>query len=332
MADDYIARKQGGWKVVSLAPDVCKTPMGSSTPPVPYPVTAELAQSGKTAATVRANGHELVLFDASLVSKTLGDAAGSAKGVKSGTVGAASWPKGRSSSVFVQGKPVVRHDDEFWMNGSHGGNWTIAELLKVLCPKDKDVVDDLAETDVYIADDIYYDDLIYDGSQWTVDRFPGGGSWGGDSLLMLATGSAQAAATTAYHELIHKHQDPSMSWQAMEEDAYYRTEAWAIERGMPAPDIDGFEFRTTKADGALVPNRDDIERFVQETYPIPADPNAAFPVGVNASGDVQLSDGTTRPPERGDRIAGQEEPARKRKVPRSVWKCPGESDTPPEEG
>jgi hypothetical protein len=41
MADNYTARKQPGWRVVSIAPDVCKTPMGSSIPPVPYPVRPE---------------------------------------------------------------------------------------------------------------------------------------------------------------------------------------------------------------------------------------------------------------------------------------------------
>lgn len=33
MADNYLARQDGEWLVVSILPDVCKTPIGSSTPP-----------------------------------------------------------------------------------------------------------------------------------------------------------------------------------------------------------------------------------------------------------------------------------------------------------
>lgn len=40
MAKYYIARRDGLWTAISLTPDVCKTPMGPATPPVPYPVTA----------------------------------------------------------------------------------------------------------------------------------------------------------------------------------------------------------------------------------------------------------------------------------------------------
>ncbi|MEQ1977699.1 PAAR-like domain-containing protein [Xenorhabdus sp. SGI240] len=45
MADNYIARTTGTWMIVGTLPDVCKTPMGSSTPPIPYPVVAKLSDS-----------------------------------------------------------------------------------------------------------------------------------------------------------------------------------------------------------------------------------------------------------------------------------------------
>ena len=86
MADNVIARKQGKWKVVSIVPDVCKTPMGSAIPPVPYPVTAELKTATGVAKSVRANGNPVVVFDKSLVPTTKGDGAGAAKGIKSNTV------------------------------------------------------------------------------------------------------------------------------------------------------------------------------------------------------------------------------------------------------
>lgn len=117
MSNNTVARNQSGWTVVSLFPDVCKTPMGSSMVPVPYPVTAKLTDSSSTSANVSSNSHPVFLFDESMVVKTLGDQAGVGKGVKSGTVGGKCYPIGHSSTVRANGKYVVRHRDKFGMNG-----------------------------------------------------------------------------------------------------------------------------------------------------------------------------------------------------------------------
>ena len=84
---------------------------------MPYPVIAELKGSLQVADRVRANGDPIVAFDATYAPKTLGDKPGQALGVHSGTVEGLCWPKAKSSSVRAQGKFIVRHDDEFWMNG-----------------------------------------------------------------------------------------------------------------------------------------------------------------------------------------------------------------------
>ncbi|WP_076938553.1 DUF4150 domain-containing protein [Burkholderia pseudomallei] len=118
MADNVMARQDGQWIIISMMPDVCRTPMGSSTPPVPYPVTASLGSSQITSSTVRANGNPVVRYDSTFVPETVGDAAGTANGVVSGTVGGKCWPKERSNSVRADGKLVVRHGDQFWMNGN----------------------------------------------------------------------------------------------------------------------------------------------------------------------------------------------------------------------
>lgn len=117
MSQNVMARKEGGWLVISVPPDVCKTPVGSSTPPIPYPVTAKLEQSVAVVPNVRANGHPVVVYDQTHVPKTLGDAPGQAKGIKSGTVEANCWPKTHSPGVRAGKRWVIRHDDEFWMNG-----------------------------------------------------------------------------------------------------------------------------------------------------------------------------------------------------------------------
>ncbi|MNH10789.1 hypothetical protein D3C76_947070 [compost metagenome] len=118
MAENVLARKEEKWTVVCIAPDVCKTPMGGATPPVPYPVTAELKAATGVAKSVRVNGEPIVVYDKSLVPKTEGDQAGAAKGIKSNTVGGKCYPHEKSSTVRAEGKWVVRHDDLFWMNGS----------------------------------------------------------------------------------------------------------------------------------------------------------------------------------------------------------------------
>ncbi len=118
MAKNLTARKQNGWKVVSLVPDVCKTPVGSSIVPIPYPVTAKLDEAVSVEPSVRANGYPLVVYDKSLIPTTKGDAQGSATGVKSGTVQGKCYPKGKSPSVCAKNKFILRHDDLFWMNGA----------------------------------------------------------------------------------------------------------------------------------------------------------------------------------------------------------------------
>lgn len=118
MSAQVAARQQGGWMVIGALPDVCKTPMGNSTPPVPYPVTAKLDQSVQVVKNVKANGHPVVVFSQTEVPTTIGDAAGAANGVKSGTVGGKCWPLTHSGSVRAGKHWLVRHDDEFGMNGS----------------------------------------------------------------------------------------------------------------------------------------------------------------------------------------------------------------------
>ncbi|WP_246019934.1 DUF2169 domain-containing protein [Limnobaculum zhutongyuii] len=117
MADNYMARKDGVWKVVSILPDVCKTPMGSATPPVPYPVIAELNAAAQVVPSVKVNGKPLVVLNQSYIPTTIGDQAGVANGLDSGTVGGKCHPKKHSDTVKAGKRHILRHGDEFWMNG-----------------------------------------------------------------------------------------------------------------------------------------------------------------------------------------------------------------------
>ena len=120
------SRDIGDGIIISVTPDVCKTPVGSSTPPIPYSVYAKQGEDANTTATVRMTGKRAHNMG-SLVTKTHGDAPGSAGGIKSGTTGAACHPKTHSSSVNIQGKPAIRHTDEWYMNNRN----TIGKLTYV---------------------------------------------------------------------------------------------------------------------------------------------------------------------------------------------------------
>jgi len=126
MADKEAARKSGRPLVISQTPDVCKTPMGPTTPLVPYPVSVDLSEALGTSPNVNFGGKPAF----TLGSKTPnvgGDQAGSAGGVKSDTVGGKCELITESSTVRAGGQPVIRHDDPFTMNDGD----TIGKLVYV---------------------------------------------------------------------------------------------------------------------------------------------------------------------------------------------------------
>lgn len=117
MTNQEIARQQSGWIIISDFPDVCKTPMGSSMVPVPYPVTAKINDATDVSSNVNAQSQPLFLFNQSSAVQTLGDQAGVGKGVKSGKVGGKCIPIKHSNTVRANGTYVVRHRDKIGMNG-----------------------------------------------------------------------------------------------------------------------------------------------------------------------------------------------------------------------
>jgi hypothetical protein len=93
------------------APDVCLTPMppppvGPGTVPIPYPNTAMLNQATKTSMKVKFMSKEVVTLK-SEIPKSMGDEAGTNKGVMSGmNMDKVSFKKG-SSMVKIEGQPCV---------------------------------------------------------------------------------------------------------------------------------------------------------------------------------------------------------------------------------
>lgn len=112
-------RQNGSFKAVSNTPDVCKTPMGGSTPPVPYQIVADLGGSTGIVPSVRFNGKPAYVLDQSVVPTCTGDEPGTANGVKSGTVGGEVKPTKGSSTVRAGGHAIIRDGDPCTMNNGN---------------------------------------------------------------------------------------------------------------------------------------------------------------------------------------------------------------------
>lgn len=102
--------------IVSVPMDWCKSPTG----PVPYKIWAYQREAMNLADSVRQTDDRTHVKD-SIILKCYGDEPGVGGGVISGTHNAECTPKTWSESVTAQGRNVVRHDDEWWMN--HRNTW-----------------------------------------------------------------------------------------------------------------------------------------------------------------------------------------------------------------
>lgn len=112
--------------ILNTAPDVCKTPMGSTVVPIPYSNTAVSKDTSNGSATVFADGNSFMLKD-SVFSKSSGDEPGVATGVSSGTVGNVAKFTNYSFDVKVEGRNICRRLDPMTSNK---GNTPTAALMQ----------------------------------------------------------------------------------------------------------------------------------------------------------------------------------------------------------
>lgn len=136
-------------KSLSSAPDVCKTPIGNSTPPIPYPVMSQAGDLGGGSSSVKVDGNSTALADSNHASCT-GDEAGTAKGVGSGKVSDKTEFTTYSFDVKIEGKGSVRNLDMSTMNNCN----TIGTVIGSNCAPTVirvDQVDDIVADDVVLA-------------------------------------------------------------------------------------------------------------------------------------------------------------------------------------
>jgi len=214
-------------------------------------------------------------------------------------------------------------------------HWDVSCVCKILCAKDKAVVGQLAKSTVETADEVWFDDPYFDGKAWTTKRFDAGGSAdpSSKSIMVMAEQSCEGAAITFYHEVWHQDQPAGMGWpEPAEDDAYYGTERWTVERGLPSQGK-GLRMEDPMT-GKIVPNKKAIRKMVQSEYPSPPPPvgglKQPIPIGHRngAMGpETEVQDPATgtitwRPSKKGDTYAGPQKIKGYKKIDPAKWTCP----------
>ena len=103
-------------------PDMCLTPAPPAPPvPIPYPNIADLSQASQASTNVTVGGKGVILANQTEVPTSSGNEAGTNGGLTSMTnMGKCKFPQG-SSSVLINGKPVVRMMDPTHQNVGNSG-------------------------------------------------------------------------------------------------------------------------------------------------------------------------------------------------------------------
>lgn len=103
----------GGMSVVF--PDVCKTPIGNSVVPIPYPNIGKSADTVKGPKSVKTDG-KMPMVKGSKYSTSSGDEAGVKKGIKSGKIKGECEFMMYSFDIKFEGKNVCRLGDPLFHN------------------------------------------------------------------------------------------------------------------------------------------------------------------------------------------------------------------------
>jgi hypothetical protein len=111
-----IVTKGARFYCVSLQPDICKTPNGPSTPAIPYMIKGEFSEATGVARGITSNQEPVVVHASTVIPTVTGDEKGTAKGVKSKTVGKRVQHDQRSSTVSFNGERAIRVGDTVFMN------------------------------------------------------------------------------------------------------------------------------------------------------------------------------------------------------------------------
>jgi uncharacterized Zn-binding protein involved in type VI secretion len=117
MADEQATAKDADYVLISMAPDVCYT--GSKVKkgyPLPFPIIHDMSTAQQCSANVFINDEPAFMHNHSFADDVTGDEAGTGGGVVTQVNMKVSHSEQKSSSVFINGKPMVRTGDTVFMN------------------------------------------------------------------------------------------------------------------------------------------------------------------------------------------------------------------------
>jgi len=128
-AANSLVHKGSNGIAMCTIPDVCKTPSPGGPVPIPYPNIAMSSSLAKGTKTIKVDGKKMAAVKGSEFSRSNGDEAGTAMGVKSSTnMKEATWIL-YSFDVKLDGKNACRLADKMQMN--HGNTVCLAGVLQV---------------------------------------------------------------------------------------------------------------------------------------------------------------------------------------------------------
>jgi uncharacterized Zn-binding protein involved in type VI secretion len=146
-AANSLVHKGSNGMAIATIPDVCKTPSPGGPVPIPYPNIAMSNSLAKGTKTVKVDGKKMAAVKGSEFSRSNGDEAGTAGGVKSSTnMKEATWIL-YSFDVKLDGKNACRLADKMQMN--HGNTVCLGGTLQEpvsLTPTAKKVADCLCNS------------------------------------------------------------------------------------------------------------------------------------------------------------------------------------------
>ena len=145
-AANSLVHKGSTGVAIATIPDVCKTPSPGGPVPIPYPNIAISSSLAKGTKTVKVDGKQMAAVKGSEFSRSNGDEAGVAGGVKSSTnMKEATWIL-YSFDVKLEGKNACRLADKMQMNHGNtvclGGEMQAPVASGVIKLKCKDEWDD----------------------------------------------------------------------------------------------------------------------------------------------------------------------------------------------
>jgi hypothetical protein len=109
-----ISHKGSGGKSI-VFPDVCKTPIGPSIVPIPYPNLGQAIHTSKGPKSVKTDG-KMPMVKSAKYSTSTGDEPGVAKGIISSKIKGVCEFMMYSFDVKFEGKNVCRLGDPLWHN------------------------------------------------------------------------------------------------------------------------------------------------------------------------------------------------------------------------